>query len=347
MITPFSEPVRGGITTFVRNLSTELTKQGAHVLILSRQGTADAGVQVLHGDASTFAHQASLAARKFEPHAIHAHGHWYAVRAALDARGPDSKVVFSFHTRWATRGILRKRFLQRLVARCDHLTFPSQHLRDSTHLALPSDKVKVVYPGSELLSIDEEARNRLRAEFLLRKCTRSIGYVGQFHWREKARGFGFLLEALAEPSLGGVGLAVAGEGSFLDGMKKYADKLGVSRRVLFLGEVANPGFVYAGCDVYCHASLQEGMGLSVLEAMRLRCAIVGFRTPFMKEAITHDAEGLLADQSVDSLADMLSRVLSDSVLAKRLGERAEWKAQRFFNWIQVARNFLDLYGVDS
>ena len=67
----------------------------------------------------------------------------------------------------------------------------------------------------------------------------------------------------------------------------------------------------------------------------------------MKEAITHDTEGLLADQNADSLADMLSRVLSDSVLAKRLGERAEWKAQRFFNWMQVARNFLDLYGVDS
>jgi len=209
------------------------------------------------------------------------------------------------------------------------------------------DKVKVVYPGSELLSVDAEARDRLQAELLRRKCTRSIGYVGQFHWREKARGFGLLLEALAEPSLGSTGLAVAGEGSFLEGMKKYADKLGVSNRVLFLGEVANPGFVYAGCDVYCHASLQEGMGLSVLEAMRLRCAIVGFRTAFMKEVITHETEGLLADQSADSLADALSRVLSDSVLAKEFGERAQWRAQRYFDWIQVARTFLDLYGVSS
>src|SRR5438876_11949071 len=142
MITPFSEPVRGGITTFVRNLSKELTKQGAHVLILSRQGTVDAGVQVLHGDAITFAHQASLAARKFEPDAIHAHGHWYAVRAALDARGPDSKVVFGFHPGWTTRGILRKSFLQGLVAGCDHLPFPSQHLGDAPILPLLSDRVR-------------------------------------------------------------------------------------------------------------------------------------------------------------------------------------------------------------
>src|SRR5207249_10156185 len=166
-----------------------------------------------------------------------------------------------------------------------------------------------------------------------------------FHWREKSRGFRILLEALAQSPLDSTGLAVAGSGSFLEGMRKYADQLGVSARVIFLGEVSNPGFVYAGCDAYCHASLQEGMGLAVLEAMRLGCAIVGFQTDYMREVIKDRMEGLLADPDPASLNDALARVLTDSVLAKRLGEGARRKAEALFDWAQTARTFLDLYGV--
>ncbi len=322
MVTPFSEPVLGGITTFVRSLSTELARLGADVLVLSRQGTSHAGVQVLGGDSRTFSHRASKAIRKFEPDAIHAHAHWYAARAAIVARETESKVVFSFHTHWTTTGRVRNRILRRL-------------------------EVRVVYPGSEIRTVDSEARDRLRDEFLRRKCNKFIGYVGQLHWREKAQGLGLLLEALSKPSLAETGVAVAGGGSFLHDMKAYADRLGVSGRVLFLGEIPNPGFVYAGCDVYCHASLQEGMGLAVLEAMRLGCAIVGFRADFMREAITDKSEGLLVDPDADSLASALSLVLSDPVLASRLGGAARRKAEAKFDWTEAARTFLGLYGVDA
>jgi len=347
MVTPFSEPVLGGITTFVRSLSTELARLGADVLVLSRQGTSHAGVQVLGGDSRTFSHRASKAIRKFEPDAIHAHAHWYAARAAIVARETESKVVFSFHTHWTTTGRVRNRILRRLVSNCDFVTFPSRHLRDSTRLGIPVDKVRVVYPGSEIRTVDSEARDRLRDEFLRRKCNKFIGYVGQLHWREKAQGLGLLLEALSKPSLAETGVAVAGGGSFLHDMKAYADRLGVSGRVLFLGEIPNPGFVYAGCDVYCHASLQEGMGLAVLEAMRLGCAIVGFRADFMREAITDKSEGLLVDPDADSLASALSLVLSDPVLASRLGGAARRKAEAKFDWTEAARTFLGLYGVDA
>ncbi len=62
------------------------------------------------------------------------------------------------------------------------------------------------------------------------------------------------------------GLLIAGEGKEMETLKKYAEDLGVSDSVRFLGWVADPSELFSSADVFLSTSEYEGYGMSVIEA---------------------------------------------------------------------------------
>ena len=62
-------------------------------------------------------------------------------------------------------------------------------------------------------------------------------------------------------------LIIFGEGSLHEGLKKYAEKLGVENNVLFPGYVNKYHSLMKKCDVFIFSSLFEGLGNVILEAI--------------------------------------------------------------------------------
>jgi glycosyltransferase involved in cell wall biosynthesis len=189
-------------------------------------------------------------------------------------------------------------------------------------LAVSSAKVSVipVALGREFkpASLTAAARSRygLTSPYVL--------YVGNFNPHKNiprlVRAFGLL----PGPVRSRHSLVLAG--GYGDGrpeLARLADSLGLTDRVVFPGRIddADLPALYSEAAVYVAPSLEEGFGLTVLEAMACGAPVVSSSRAALPEAVG-DAALLFDAVQEREIASVLARVLSDTALAEDLRRRA-------------------------
>jgi glycosyltransferase involved in cell wall biosynthesis len=115
-------------------------------------------------------------------------------------------------------------------------------------------------------------------------------------------------------------------GGYGDGrpeLARLADSLGLTDRVVFPGRIddADLPALYSEAAVYVAPSLEEGFGLTVLEAMACGAPVVSSSRAALPEAVG-DAALLFDAVQEREIASVLARVLSDTALAEDLRRRA-------------------------
>ncbi len=138
-------------------------------------------------------------------------------------------------------------------------------------------------------------------------------------------------------------LRVVGEGPELARLRALATQLRLGDAVHFIGSLEGIEALqreYAGADVFCLPSLQEGFGIVWLEAMAAGLPIVAARAGATPEVAPHEEVSLLVAPDDDAaLAVALERLLADDGLRRKLGE-AGARRWRSYDWSSVARVFL-------
>ncbi len=139
-------------------------------------------------------------------------------------------------------------------------------------------------------------------------------------------------------------LRIVGGGPELHRLEQERLALGLAGSVVITGEIPDTDSVrdeYLAADVFCLPSLQEGFGISFLEAMASGLPIVAFRNAAVPEVIPDGEAGLLVSPDDPSgLARALVRLLTDPPLRRRLGEAGRRRA-RHYAWEEVARRFVE------
>jgi phosphatidylinositol alpha-1,6-mannosyltransferase len=136
---------------------------------------------------------------------------------------------------------------------------------------------------------------------------------------------------------------VAGEGVMRSRLVALSDSLGVGNRVIFTGDLPRPDVValFMACDVFAmisriEESSVEGFGIVFLEAGALGRPVVGGRSGGIPDAVADGETGLLVDPAdPEDVARAITRILSDSDLAARLGEAGRKRARERFTWKRV------------
>lgn len=142
-------------------------------------------------------------------------------------------------------------------------------------------------------------------------------------------------------------LEIAGEGDAADDLRALVTSLGIDEFVTFHGFVDDETKlrILDHATVFATPSMQEGWGLSVLEANARGCPAVAFDVPGLRSAIVDGETGLLAADERE-FRDDIARLLLDPELRARMSEAARRWAARF-DWETAASRTLTILGSAS
>jgi glycosyltransferase involved in cell wall biosynthesis len=213
----------------------------------------------------------------------------------------------------------------------------ARQLRET--LLFSSGKVEVIHNGIPLSQFSRPANFTLRNTLTMATGQPIILTTARL---DKQKGHSHLLAAAA---LVREGLFVlAGNGPERIALEARARQLGVADRVIFLGHRDDIPDLMASCDLFVLPSLNEGLPLSVLEAMAAGKPVIASAIGGMDEIIMSGETGLLvppADPA--SLAGAIRMLLSDSVFAQRLATAGKAYVHRKFSAETMVRRVAQIY----
>jgi sugar transferase (PEP-CTERM/EpsH1 system associated) len=186
-------------------------------------------------------------------------------------------------------------------------------------------------------------RHVLREELGLPSSARLIGSVGRL---VKDKNFPLLLRAFSSIArqYDDVALVLVGGGHLLSDLQDEARRLNVNRRVHFLGTRGDIPKILGSLDVFVLSSTNEGLSVSLLEAMAAACPIVATAVGGNSTLIADGVNGLLVpsdDRTGLQLA--ITRLLDDPSWGQMLGKAAQISARESYGVSKMLRQYESLW----
>jgi glycosyltransferase involved in cell wall biosynthesis len=264
---------------------------------------------------------------------IHSHEFDMAFYGALAARWLGVRHVITMHGSDQVMQVARRRIALQFASRISSATVAvSDHSRRYMEKRLPllAGRIEVIPNGvPDRPGKREETRRALELD----DDEVLVLSVGNLRPR---KGHAVLVRAMGElaqdPTLPPWRLAIAGQGQQRDRLHQLAVELGISDRVLLLGQREDIPDLQAAADIYAMPSNWEGLPMAILEAMFGACPIVASDVGGIPEAVTPGREGcLVRPQDPIGLAAALRPLIEDRGLRERMGQAARARALRDFH----------------
>lgn len=134
--------------------------------------------------------------------------------------------------------------------------------------------------------------------------------------------------------------------SGMNSIKEMVRKKNIdSDRVIFTGYISEAELIalYKNASLHVLPSLNEGFGLTLLEAMSLGCPVAASAWTSIPEVVG-DAGVLFDPEDPKAMADVIYSVLSDAKLRDRLIDKG-YKRDKTFTWEKAARETLEAYSL--
>lgn len=220
----------------------------------------------------------------------------------------------------------------RAVICCSHAIAANMKKHGLDHDLLPVIHSCV---SSDRMQVKEPAE-AVRERFGLTGHGPVIGVVGNIRaWKGQetvVRATAILAERWPDIRCLLVGKVGIGDEPFHERLQAISRELGIADRVIFTGYHPNPADCMNVMDVFIHSSTHpEPFGMVNLEAMGLGKPVVATNIGGPVEVFEDGVSGFLVEPGVpERLAEAVSRLLEDPVLAKQVGDAARQRRQSHF-----------------
>jgi len=340
-------PDRNGTATFARNLAVGLHNRGYEVHVIAPATSKLYGTfREKHEGAPLIVHRLKSYRLPFQPTQrfvlpigltkrisgllqainpdvvhIQSHinvGHHAAIAASslnkrliatshIDAQSLINNTVHApkFITQFFTRVLLRD--AARVYKIADAISAPTKR---ASQMLENSVKGLHVFPISGGVDLD-----RFIGIPKANKAKKKLIYIGRL---DREKHVYVLLEAMAKiPSELGISLEIVGMGSQIEDLKRLALELGISKSVVFTGDLSDPEVVVkmGECSAFVMPSVQELQSMATLEAMAAGRPIIAANAMALPHLV-HDFENgfLFEPDSPSDLAEKITKLfaLSDS-----------------------------------
>ncbi|MGW8289398.1 MAG: glycosyltransferase family 4 protein, partial [Candidatus Bathyarchaeia archaeon] len=138
---------------------------------------------------------------------------------------------------------------------------------------------------------------------------------------------------------------VVGDGPLKSHLIEYSKEQGVADNFVFLGSVPDDWLLrlYSCADVFASPSIQEGQGITLLEAQATGKPVVAFNVTAIKEVVKNKETGLLVEPDSHELADALLALLSNQSLREKLGRSGREFVTKTYSWDICAQKMGQVY----
>ncbi len=142
---------------------------------------------------------------------------------------------------------------------------------------------------------------------------------------------------------------VVGAGPLKNHLISYSKEQGVSDKFVFLGNVPESMLhqLYNCADVFASPSIQEGQGITLLEAQATAKPVVAFNVSAVNEVVINKETGLLIKPDSSELANAILRLLSNSSLREEMGHKGRDFVRKNFSWDICAKRMFQVYAEAS
>ncbi|MDD4908597.1 MAG: glycosyltransferase family 4 protein, partial [Candidatus Omnitrophica bacterium] len=210
---------------------------------------------------------------------------------------------------------------------------------------VPQEKVKLIYNGIEI----DRFKNRQSTDKGREKTRLGLtqGPVAGIIARlSDVKGHCYLLEAMKKvlEQLPGAQLLIVGDGREKDKLLKLADEFKLGKSVKFIYAVDDTAKILPVMDVFVMPSLQEGLGLAVMEAQAAGLAVVASNIGGLNVLVRDGESGrLVLPKDVDGLAAAIVELLKDKDKAEKFGRSARSFIENNFSQDLMVCQTEDLY----
>ncbi len=292
-------------------------------------------------------HSASRLARIIENNnidLIHAHTRVSQVASYLASRRTDIPYIATCH------GYFNAKLSRRLF---DTWGVKIVAISEAVRAHLEKDfnvdpkRIEVIYNG-----IDLNRFSNIYSKDQIARAKRSLGIqrgdvVGTMGRLSSVKGQKFLIEAMKEVVSRSkeTRCLIIGSGREEAALIDLSRSLGLEDRVIFTGAAYMDIPLYLACmDIFVLPSIEEGLGLALLEAMSLGRPCVASATGGIRDIVNDGVNGILTPVGDSgAIAKAILKILSDKDLAKNMSKSSKDFVRGRFSIETMADSMIDLY----
>ena len=187
---------------------------------------------------------------------------------------------------------------------------------------------------------------KIKQQHQLTSDNKIVLFVGSLDAAHYFKGVPVLINAVHKLNNKNTKLIIVGNGNLQAEFIKQAEKLNIIQQVIFANDINDQDLAnyYYLSDVVVLPSTTpaEAFGLVLVEAKTFAKPVIGSNLPGVRGVVGQS--GLVVQPgSVDDLADKINKILSDSVLAEKLGKLAQQEVVEKYNWEKHVTELNSIY----
>ncbi|HBG60267.1 MAG: hypothetical protein A2Y03_05350 [Omnitrophica WOR_2 bacterium GWF2_38_59] len=201
--------------------------------------------------------------------------------------------------------------------------------------------VMVIHNGIEIDDIYDSLSNqnilKTRTSFGIAKDAIILGNVGRLIAK---KGQKYLIQAmpLVLKKYPNIKLIIVGDGPLKSDLTQLVNSLSLENVVILAGELKNIPVLLNVFDFFIFPSINESLGIAVIEAMAAGKPIIAIKDTGVSELIANNEEGLLINpENENEIADAIIYMIENPVKTKEFGLKAKEKAKMFSAAIMVSK----------
>ena len=305
--------------------------------------------------------------RKFNPDIVHTHAAKSGALGRLAAIHENTSIIIHtfhghvFHSYFGYFKTTFYKFIEKYLAQKSSKIIAISELQKKELVQefniCKDSKAKIIPLGFDLIKFSEnnkKKRNLFRREFSIDKNDISIGIVGRLTHIKNQKFFIKAISFINKRSTKNIRAFIIGDGEDRKFLEAKAIEYGIeysnkkskkqNKFLCFTSWRKDMDYVYAGLDIVCLTSLNEGTPVTLIEAQAASKPIVATNVGGVKDVVLDNVSGLISEKNdFNQFTENLIKLIENDNLRKKMSIEGRKHVLKKFNYNRLVEDIKNLY----